>query len=54
VEEWWTAVGWAYLDFRQERDEGEGRGLYGWLGKMGERGKKRDLKQVMQDWSYQK
>jgi hypothetical protein len=31
-------VGWAYLDFREERDGGEGRGLYGCLGKMGERG----------------
>jgi hypothetical protein len=42
----WVCVFWM---FGEVRDGGEGRGLYGWLGKMGERGGKRDLKQVTQD-----
>jgi hypothetical protein len=35
---WWVVVGVENLDVREESDRGEGRGLYGWLGKMGERG----------------
>jgi hypothetical protein len=42
----WVCVFWM---FREVRDRGQGRGLYGWLGKMGERVEKRDLNQVMQD-----